>query len=122
AGWPARLGAAGAGTAVRGRCRPVGARARGDLSWPDGALSFGPGGRRAACRRRPAVSRSGLCDGRACDGVVGCRRPVAGGAMNFTEEGHYMKRRTFVGAAAASVPAFSILTAGDARAQSKEIR
>jgi putative spermidine/putrescine transport system substrate-binding protein len=33
-----------------------------------------------------------------------------------------MKRRTFVGAAAASVPAFGILTAGGARAQSKEIR
>ena len=33
-----------------------------------------------------------------------------------------MKRRTFVGAAAASLPAFSILTAGAARAQSKEIR
>ncbi len=33
-----------------------------------------------------------------------------------------MKRRTFVGAAAASLPAFSILAAGGARAQSKEIR
>jgi len=33
-----------------------------------------------------------------------------------------MKRRTFVGAAAASLPAFSILTAGAVRAQSKEIR
>ena len=33
-----------------------------------------------------------------------------------------MKRRTFVGAAAASLPAFSILTAEAARAQSKEIR
>src|ERR1700722_766561 len=33
-----------------------------------------------------------------------------------------MKRRTFVGAAAASLPALSILTAGGARAQSKEIR
>jgi len=33
-----------------------------------------------------------------------------------------MKRRTFVGAVAASLPAFSILTAGGVRAQSKEIR
>ena len=33
-----------------------------------------------------------------------------------------MKRRTFVAAAAASLPAVSILTAGTARAQSKEIR
>lgn len=33
-----------------------------------------------------------------------------------------MKRRTFVGAAAASVPALAILTAGGARAQVKEIR
>jgi len=33
-----------------------------------------------------------------------------------------MKRRTFVGAASASLPAFSILAAGGARAQSKEIR
>src|SRR5260370_194868 len=33
-----------------------------------------------------------------------------------------MKRRTFVAAAAASLPAFSILAAGGARAQSKEIR
>src|SRR5471030_1458065 len=33
-----------------------------------------------------------------------------------------MKRRTFVGAAAASVPAFGILTARGAQAQSKEIR
>jgi len=33
-----------------------------------------------------------------------------------------MKRRTFVGAAAASLPGFNILAAGGARAQSKEIR
>lgn len=33
-----------------------------------------------------------------------------------------MKRRTFVGAAAAGLPAFSILGAGSARAQVKEIR
>ena len=33
-----------------------------------------------------------------------------------------MKRRTFVGTAAASLPAFNILTSGGARAQSKEIR
>jgi len=33
-----------------------------------------------------------------------------------------MRRRTFVGAAAASLPAFNILTVGGARAQSKEIR
>src|SRR5438094_8139938 len=54
-----------------------------------------------------------------------CRgtRPTSGRSREgFKQEGHQMKRRTFVGAAAASVPVFNILTAGLARAQSKEIR
>ena len=76
----------GAGTAVRGRCRPVGARGRGDLSRPDGALSSGPGG--GAPEAQPVVAAvpflgQGLRDRRACRGVVGRRRPVAGGAMDF---------------------------------------
>ena len=69
----------------------------------------------------PFVGRAFAAGERVCG--VGGRRPTSGRSREgFKQEGHHMKRRTFVGAAAAGMPAFAILGAGGARAQSKEIR
>ena len=80
-GRPHRTGAAGAGAhRRRGLGWHRGARGRGDLSRPDGALPSGAGER----RRRRADGRGGAVRGprlrrrRARCSVVGCGRPMAG--------------------------------------------